>query len=102
MDNIKEKLVNIICGVSDLWPNCDAPTGDCHGCHEYADALISRGVTIQQEQFRDVPKMVTNADRIRAMSDEELAREFKSYALAIRCCSESAWLAWLQQSAEEG
>ena len=44
----KEKLVNIICGTSNLWPSCEAPTGDCHGCHEFVDALISRGVTIQR------------------------------------------------------
>ena len=45
MDNIKEKLVNILCGTSDLWPRCDAPTGDCRGCLKLADHLIAQGVT---------------------------------------------------------
>lgn len=45
---------------------------------------------------------MTNADRIRAMSDEELAawmsecNAYREYAIA------SQWLPWLKQSAEEG
>ena len=52
-------------------------------------------------------KVVTNADRIRAMSDEELARKLKGGGCPaidhIRCgelnCIE-CWLEWLQQPAE--
>ena len=48
----------------------------------------------------------TNADRIRAMSDEELAREFgrqcpKGNTQPCDSCSH-CWLYWLQQPAEEG
>ena len=42
----------------------------------------------------------TNADRIRAMSDEELAKEMRSHAFALATCSEKAWLEWLQSPAE--
>ena len=42
----------------------------------------------------------TNADRIRAMSDEKLAKEMRSHAFALATCSEKAWLEWLQSPAE--
>ena len=42
----------------------------------------------------------TNADRIRAMSDEELVKEMRSHAFALATCSEKAWLEWLQSPAE--
>lgn len=49
---------------------------------------------------------ITNADRIRAMSDEELAREFgRSCAKGnTRACDKrcsQCWLEWLQKPAEE-
>lgn len=46
-------------------------------------------------------KPITNADRIRAMSDEELAHELRTHGFALAACSEKAWLEWLQQPAEE-
>lgn len=42
----------------------------------------------------------TNADRIRSMSDEELAKEMRSHAFALATCSEKAWLEWIQSPAE--
>ena len=47
------------------------------------------------------PNYTTNADRIRAMSDEELAKEMRSHAFALVACSERAWIEWLQQPAKE-
>ena len=44
---------------------------------------------------------ITNGDRIRSMSDEELAKEMHSHAFALAACSERAWLEWLKQPAEE-
>ena len=42
-------------------------------------------------------RIVINADRIRAMTDEELA-----YFMAnIEPCRESAWLEWLKQEAND-
>lgn len=49
----------------------------------------------------------TNADRIRAMSDEELALQFgancpkENRRACDRVCSK-CWLEWLRQPAEEG
>ena len=43
----------------------------------------------------------TNADKIRAMSDEELAR-WLEYEGGGACAEMCGWLNWLQQPAEEG
>ena len=55
----------------------------------------------QQEHFREVTKKVepmTNADRIRAMSDEELADVLRGFATKPM---QGSFLKWLQQPAEE-
>ena len=46
------------------------------------------------------PEPETNADRIRAMSDEELAR-WLEYEGGGACAEVCGWLEWLQQPAEE-
>ena len=43
---------------------------------------------------------MTNADRIRAMSDEELAK-WLEYEGGGACAEVCGWLEWLQQPAEE-
>ena len=43
---------------------------------------------------------MTNADRIRAMSDEELAK-WLEYEGGGACAEVCGWLNWLQQPAEE-
>ena len=58
----------------------------------------------------DIPqKPVTNADRIRAMTDEELAEKLATYVRCDMCprwpatCEEKCtkyWLDWLKQEAE--
>lgn len=57
------------------------------------------------------PKVMTNADRIRAMSDEELARFIDSetdncapHGDCKKVCDDckACWFDWLQQPAEEG
>ena len=47
-----------------------------------------------------VPKKPTNADRIRSMNDEELAR-WLEYEGGGACAEVCGWLNWLQQPAEE-
>ena len=53
------------------------------------------------------PDIITNADRIRAMSDEELALQFgancpkENRRACDRMCSK-CWLEWLRQPSEEG
>ena len=45
----------------------------CENCTKYDDCRTGSGLTWPCGAY--VPKSVTNADRIRAMSDEELAEE---------------------------
>lgn len=50
-----------------------------------------------------VPKPTTNADRIRAMSDEELARfiaHYDSDTRASEYLAEKRWLDWLKEESE--
>ena len=46
------------------------------------------------------PEIITNADRIRAMSDEELAK-WLEYEGGGACAEVCGWLNWLQSPAEE-
>ncbi len=46
-------------------------------------------------------EFLSNADRIRAMSDADLAR-WLEYEGGGACAEVYGWLAWLQQPAEEG
>lgn len=62
----------------------------------------------QQEHFREVTKKVeplTNAQKIRAMSDEELAvliaREIVHVPHSGFYVAKSAWLRWLHETVEE-
>lgn len=73
-------------------------------CPLYGDCIAS----FSQEVKRRVR---TNADRIRAMTDEELAEFIHSTLDSVWCPPEempcdrdciSCWLAWLQQPHEEG
>ena len=80
------------------------------------------GATIEEcDLFRnDIERTepMTNADRIRAMSDEELAKEFADCAIGLYCDTRKKWLPelpenvkrkvfdslleWLKQPAKEG
>lgn len=46
------------------------------------------------------PDIITNADRIRSMSDEELAK-WLEYEGGGACAEVCGWLKWLQSPAEE-
>ena len=66
----------------------------------------------KQEQERNHSKQMTNADRIRAMSDSDLAWEFMSFRFdafakakgceSVRPDTQQRILKWLQQPAEKG
>lgn len=83
----------------------------CERCTKYDDCRTSSGLTWPCGAYQ--PKTVTNADRIRAMSDEELANFIPdwSYTKACKCnehefigCDnqcEKCVLDWLKQPAEE-
>lgn len=45
-------------------------------------------------------KAMTNADRIRSMTDEELADVFIQFNISTRM-SKNDWLEWLQEESEE-
>lgn len=88
----------------------------CKDCKNNATAVCSVCSNYMGVPDRWEPKPRTNADRIRAMTDEELAEE-----LCLGCCQESRedcnkyiiensgggrnclqhWLDWLRQEADE-
>lgn len=55
----------------------------CENCTKYDDCRIGSGLTWPCGAY--VPKTITNADRIRGMSDEELADIFLR-ADFCKCC----------------
>ena len=82
----------------------------CKNCPAYAKCTVTyRGsscAALRSTYGIDTdPEIITNADRIRAMSDEELAREFgrqcpKGNTQPCDSCAH-CWLYWLQQPAKE-
>lgn len=93
---------------------CDELLYDLPKAELFADHLISHGVTFAEEN-----KILTNADRIRAMSDEELIQALLTlfYCDDIYLCDNCIWDAspfctaciasenekydWLKQPAKE-
>ena len=87
----------------------------CENCTKYDDCRTGSGLTWPCGAY--VPKSVTNADRIRAMSDEELAEfisrieigDFGQQVYGKTFCDmckgqyecDDCRLWWLQQPAEE-
>ena len=86
----------------------------CEGLHSAYDSGY-RAAALRAQQERENPKQITNADRIRAMSDEELAVWLCDLFSVDTCythcpgcdfCSNAGGLSnglkkWLQQPAEE-
>ena len=82
----------------------------CKTCKKYDDCRSGSGLTWPCGAY--VPAQTTNADRIRAMSDEELVKFLYNYKFTDMCeegCNlchyhgncESRLADWLQQPAEE-
>ena len=69
---MRDKLIDILCAFDGLGKSCGFKTADCKPCEELADFLISHGVTFADDNNVG-GKPMTNGDRIRAMTDEELA-----------------------------
>ena len=55
----------------------------CENCTKYDDCRTGSGLTWPCGAY--VPKSVTNADRIRRMSDEELASEMNQRSILTIC-----------------
>ena len=89
--DVREKLVEII----------QNSVGGCarHWAEVIADGLIAHGVTVQEWKLGDKK---TNADRIRSMSDEELAMCLYEIGYDRGWGAPEGTLEWLQQPAEEG
>jgi len=79
--------------------------GFCDKCY-YNHILEEKG--IPPTKYEAKPKPITNADRIRAMSDEELAELLSNTeanfppnfpdGVSVKLCT-TAWLDWLRQVA---
>lgn len=67
---------------------------DCQRLGQTADFPVDDGVCINFVQM-------TNADRIRAMSDEEMAKWMAECNAYRENADASQWLPWLKQPAEE-
>ena len=65
-------------------------------CRRYNDLRSKR----KRCEKAKKPAMKTNADRIRSMTDEEMAEMFSGLEDNISDCV-SAWLDWLKQPSEE-
>ena len=124
MPNTREKLIELL---TDRIPGCDNELRyvDDERVERLADHLIANGVTVKTgitfeckyvdmdgcpQTIRRMIKAQTNADRIRAMSDEELAvfladddracpRKHHNCRKYIDKC-DGCWFEWLQQPAE--
>lgn len=73
-------------------PTCITCKADCHNA-----GTTSKIVDCSQYK---PGRVLTNADRIRAMTDEELAK-WLEYEGGGACAEVCGWLDWLQQPAEE-
>ena len=88
--NVREKLV-ALCEDLETLPCCDTYEGQ-------AEYLLSHGVTVQKCKLG---AKKTNADRIRSMSDEELAMCLYEIGYYRGWNALEGTLEWLQQPAEE-
>ena len=87
---------------------------DCVSCvHEYLSPMSDtcRECGIAMLNYEEAkPKPITNADRLRAMSDEELAMlihdivQAEMWRAQVRECitAETGWLDWLKKEVDDG
>ena len=83
---------------------------NCENCKKYEDCKSGPGLTWPCGAY--APKIVTNADRIRSMSDEVLA-EWLCSLMTAECCDQrcpardicnlgdNGLVKWMKQPAEE-
>ena len=94
--DVREKLVELLKSVLPNFRNNMAYWGE-KPIYEFADCLLANGVTVQECKL-GVKK--TNADRIRNMSDEELAMLLYETGYYGGWNALEGALDWLQQPAE--
>ena len=74
----------------------------CMICRNTACQNHGKNITLFGDSWQcDYIPTPTNADRIRAMSDEELAK-WLEYEGGGACAEVCGWLKWLQSPEEEG
>ena len=82
--DVREKLVELLKSVLPNFRNNMAYWGE-KPIYEFADCLLANGVTVQECKLGDKK---TNADRIRSMSDEELATHLHDIGWDCHLCAE--------------
>ena len=95
--DVREKLVELLKSVLPNFRNNMAYWGE-KPIYEFADCLLANGVTVQECKL-GVKK--TNADRIRSMSDEELAMCLYEIGYDEGWDKPEYALKWLKMPAEE-
>lgn len=87
----------------------------CDNCEKYPCSANERKLMLSCPAFYPKTKPMTNADRIRAMTDEELAGFFEGYVDCVycprhldneRCMNDDgscfhAWVNWLKQEVSD-
>ena len=82
--DVREKLVELLKSVLPNFRNNMAYWGE-KPIYEFADCLLANGVTVQECKLG---AKKTNADRIRNMSDEELATHLHDIGWDCHLCAE--------------
>ena len=95
--DVREKLAELLKSVLPNFRNNMAYWGE-KPIYEFADCLLANGVTVQECKLG---AKKTNADRIRNMSDEELAMCLYEIGYYRGWNALEGTLEWLQQPAEE-
>ena len=95
--DVREKLAELLKSVLPNFRNNMAYWGE-KPIYEFADCLLANGVTVQECKLGDKK---TNADRIRSMTDEELAMCLYEIGYYRGWNALEGTLEWLQQPAEE-
>ena len=76
----------------------------CRGCSRYLRSCSGMSKEVCEQHNLRVP--ITNADRIRAMTDEELANKISGIELFALTCGggwpPEKWLDWLRQEVNDG
>jgi len=77
-------------------------TKECEACSCGGDEAKCDFYDYVRERAKILSQKPTNADRIRAMSDEELAKHLYWWDNSPLHASRERWLDWLKQEAENG
>ena len=72
----------------------------CYGCKKGSNFELSGIYKVKSERDTDSKKPMTNGDRIRAMSDEELAEALEKFQDWGGGLPAAWWIEWLKQPAE--